>query len=249
MLHLCITLARIQKWKLYELSFRPCVYRHLADACRELLGASPPIIFASPHETPMTSPPGHVDQLACLAERGNYSYKSPVSTSTPHKPLFSSLQSFSCILPKPRTSKMAPLIFVEGSRFRDRNNREIILHGINVAADAKFPRSPDQPSHIAEDFFDGDNVSFVGRPFTAEDAPIHFSRLRRWGYNTIRYVFTWEAIEHAGPGKYDEEWIIHTIEIIRLAKEFGFYVFMDPHQDVVGYSSARAKDISSNLDM
>ena len=32
---------------------------------------------------------------------------------------------------------------------------------------------------------------------------------------------------------YDEEWIQHTIGILRLAKEYGFYIFMDPHQDVV----------------
>jgi hypothetical protein len=109
----------------------------------------------------------------------------------------------------------------------------VILHGINVAGDAKFPTVPDQPSHVSEKFFDGDDVSFVGRPFSADDAHVHFSRLRRWGYNTIRYVFTWEAIEHAGPGKYDEEWIQHTISVLRLAKEYGFYIFMDPHQDVV----------------
>ncbi|KAA8566590.1 hypothetical protein EYC84_009136 [Monilinia fructicola] len=44
--------------------------------------------------------------------------------------------------------------------------------------------------------------------------------------------FTWEAIESGGPGIYDEEWIQHTIEILRLAKSYGFYIFMDPHQDV-----------------
>ncbi|CAG8893332.1 unnamed protein product [Penicillium egyptiacum] len=31
---------------------------------------------------------------------------------------------------------------------------------------------------------------------------------------------------------YDEEWIDFTIEILRVAKEYGFYIFMDPHQDV-----------------
>ncbi|KAF2400031.1 glycoside hydrolase [Trichodelitschia bisporula] len=128
---------------------------------------------------------------------------------------------------------MAPLrLQIDGHRFRDANGREVILRGINCAADAKFPASPDLPSHQSERFFDGDNVSFVDRPFSATDAPTHFARLRRWGYNTIRYVFTWEAIEHAGPGKYDEEWIDHTITLLRIAKDYGFYIFMDPHQDV-----------------
>ncbi|TKX21145.1 cellulase-like protein 5 [Elsinoe australis] len=121
---------------------------------------------------------------------------------------------------------------IEGRRFRDQHNREVTLRGINVAGDCKLPAKPDQNSHVREGFFDGDDVSFVGRPFPLDDAHIHFSRLRKWGMNTIRYVFTWEALEHAGPGKYDEEFIDFTIEVLRLAKEYGFYIFMDPHQDV-----------------
>ncbi|KAF2130156.1 glycoside hydrolase family 5 protein [Dothidotthia symphoricarpi CBS 119687] len=128
---------------------------------------------------------------------------------------------------------MAPLrLRIDGRTFRDPQNREVTLHGINCAADAKFPATPDQPSHVSDNFFDGDNVSFVNRPFSLSDSAEHFSRLRSWGYNTIRYIFTWEAIEHAGPGIYDEEWIEHTISILRKAKEYGFYIFMDPHQDV-----------------
>jgi hypothetical protein len=129
---------------------------------------------------------------------------------------------------------MSPLrLRIDGRTFKDNENREVTLHGINCAADAKFPATPDQPSHVAERFFDGDDVSFVNRPFSVDNAATHFARLRGWGYNTIRYVFTWEAIEHAGPGRYDEEWIQHTISILRVAKGFGFYIFMDPHQDVV----------------
>ncbi|EMF08798.1 glycoside hydrolase family 5 protein [Sphaerulina musiva SO2202] len=121
---------------------------------------------------------------------------------------------------------------IDGSLFRDAHNREIILHGINIAADTKLPASPDLPSHVRDQFFDGDHVSFVNRPFALSEAHTHFSRLRRWGFNTIRYIFTWEALEHAGPGKYDEDFIQHTIDVLRVAKEYGFYVFMDPHQDV-----------------
>ncbi|KAK1753067.1 glycoside hydrolase [Echria macrotheca] len=121
---------------------------------------------------------------------------------------------------------------IEDGKFRDVHGRQVTLRGINVAGDAKYPNLPEQPSHVADDFFDGDNVKFTGRPFPKEEAHLHFSRLKRFGYNTIRYVFTWEAIEAAGPGIYDEEWIQHTIDILRVAKEYGFYVFMDPHQDV-----------------
>ncbi|TKA66993.1 hypothetical protein B0A55_11194 [Friedmanniomyces simplex] len=128
---------------------------------------------------------------------------------------------------------MAPLrLRIDGATFRDPQNREIYLHGLNLAGDTKFPAHPDVPSHIKEHFFDGDSASFVDRPFPIADAHTHFSRLKRWGYNTLRYVFTWEALEHEGPGKYDDEFIDHTIALLRIAKEYGFYVFMDPHQDV-----------------
>ncbi|CAI7677974.1 unnamed protein product [Penicillium pancosmium] len=121
---------------------------------------------------------------------------------------------------------------IDGKVFRDSLNREVTLRGINVAGDAKYPKSPDLPSFVSDKFFEADDVSFVGRPFSLEDAHVHFKRLRKWGYNTIRYIFTWEAIEHSGPGKYDDEWVTFTIEVLRIAKQHEFYIFMDPHQDV-----------------
>ncbi|KAK7528138.1 glycoside hydrolase superfamily [Phyllosticta citriasiana] len=149
-----------------------------------------------------------------------------------HSPSRTSLPSPSYYLYR-LDSAMSPLrLRVEGRHFRDPHHREVTLHGINVAGDAKFPANPDLPSHIPDTFFDADHVSFVGRPFSLESAHEHFRRLKRLGYNAIRYIFTWEAIEHAGPGKYDEEFIQHTIAVLRIAKDYGFYIWMDPHQDV-----------------
>lgn len=124
------------------------------------------------------------------------------------------------------------LLRIDGAKFRDGQQRQVLLHGINVAGDAKLPAYPPGPSHEPQGFFDGDTVSFVDRPFPLAEAPIHLARLRRWGYNTIRYIFTWEALEHAGPGQYDEDFIRHTLAVLRVARRYGFYVFMDPHQDV-----------------
>ncbi|KOS17930.1 putative glycosyl hydrolase [Escovopsis weberi] len=121
---------------------------------------------------------------------------------------------------------------IDNGQFRDGHGRQVVLRGINVAGDSKLPSEPDQPSHSGTDFFNGNDVSFHQRPFTKEDAPIHFARIKRFGFNTIRYVFTWEAIEAAGPRIYDEQFIQHTIEVLRIAKSYGFYIFMDPHQDV-----------------
>jgi len=121
---------------------------------------------------------------------------------------------------------------IDGAVFRDPQDREVTIHGINVAGDSKFPATPDVPAQVSEHFFSGDDISFVNRPFSLSEAHTHFSRLRKWGYNTLRYIFTWEALEHAGPGKYDGEYVEFTIEVLRIAKVYGFYAFMDPHQDV-----------------
>jgi hypothetical protein len=78
-------------------------------------------------------------------------------------------------------------------------NRILTLRGLNVGGNTKQPLKPDIPSHINEGFLDGDQVSFVGRPFPLQDADQHLARLKGYGYNVIRFIVTWEAIEHAGP--------------------------------------------------
>lgn len=123
--------------------------------------------------------------------------------------------------------------------FIDSQGRKVILKGINVDGASKLPVSPSLPTYKgnandADDiFFDGDNVSFVGRPFGIDEAELHFQRIKSWGYNTIRYIITWEAIEHKGPGKYDDDFIDYTNEILKIIHRVGgLYVFIDVHQDV-----------------
>lgn len=121
---------------------------------------------------------------------------------------------------------------------RDEANRTVTLRGINLDGGSKMPtQKPNFFERVDEAYWDGDNVSFVNRPFLLEDAHFHFSKLKSYGFNTIRYVFTWEALEHKGPGIYDDEYIDFTIKVLKLLDEYGFYVFMDPHQDNVSTST------------
>ncbi|KAG0196470.1 hypothetical protein BGX33_001603, partial [Mortierella sp. NVP41] len=82
-----------------------------------------------------------------------------------------------------------------------------------------------------ERFFGHRNVCFLGRPFPRDQADEHFSRLRRWGLTFVRLLVPWEALEHSGPGIYDEKFIDSLIELIGLMPKYGIKCFIDPHQD------------------
>ena len=105
------------------------------------------------------------------------------------------------------------------------------MRGVNLGANSKLPRVPNGETHLREGFFDYRNVSFVGRPFPLEDADEHFARLCAWGYTFLRFQVTWEAIEHAGPGIYDEAYLDYVRAVLEKAAKYDINVFIDPHQD------------------
>lgn len=132
-----------------------------------------------------------------------------------------------------------PLEVHPDGSFVDPEGRRRMLRGINVDSAMKIPMNPEMYTYTGDCrdpdniLFDGDNVSFVGRPFPLDEAEDHFRRIKSWGYNTIRYLITWEALEHAGPGKYDDSFIDYTVKILRIMDEVGgLYVFFETHQDV-----------------
>ncbi len=129
-----------------------------------------------------------------------------------------------------KTDKL-PKLRIRGNRFTDIHGRTVILRGVNLGGDSKVPAHPDESTHLYTDFSGHRDVSFVGRPFPLAEAEEHFARLRAWGFNVIRLIVTWEAIEHAGPGEYDREYLGYLAEICRMAGQFGLYVFIDFHQD------------------
>lgn len=116
--------------------------------------------------------------------------------------------------------------------FIDDLDRPVLLRGVNLGGNCKYPALPYSPTHIKTDFHDHQEVSYTGHPFPIEDANEHFTRLKHWGFNALRFLVSWEAIEHAGPGKYDEEYLDYIAEVLNIATENGFYTFIDPHQDV-----------------
>jgi hypothetical protein len=122
-------------------------------------------------------------------------------------------------------------LIVQGAHFRDTAGRFVILRGVNLGGDCKVPY-PYGGTNYPSDFADHREVSFVGRPFPLDEADAHLARLRHWGFNLVRLLVTWEAIEHAGPGLHDAEYLDYIAEVCRRAGEHGLYVFIDFHQDV-----------------
>lgn len=137
-------------------------------------------------------------------------------------------------------AEMAKL-HVDGHRFVDDDGRLVMLRGVNLGGSSKLPTSPvpmlthleggTLPDGSHWSFYDGRSVSFVGRPFPLAEADEHLGRLRAWGFNLLRLIITWEAVEHAGPGEYDTEYLDYIRAVIERAGSFGFWVYVDPHQD------------------
>lgn len=141
------------------------------------------------------------------------------------------------LLPPPpplNNSGLAGGLSLRHGHFVDAHGRVRLLRGVNLGGAAKLPTGY---SHTDETdfstFFDGAaSVSFVGRPFPLADAEEHFARLRRWGLMFVRLIVTWEAIEHAGPGVYDREYLTYIRALVAKAAAFDVLVYVDPHQDV-----------------
>ncbi len=124
------------------------------------------------------------------------------------------------------------MLKTDGLFFKDKHGRTVMLRGVNLGGSTKMPVHPNGATHLTHNFYEHKAVSFVGRPFPPAEADEHFERLRHWGFNVLRFLITWEAIEHAGPGLYDLIYLDYVKKIVEKAGEYGFFVFIDPHQDV-----------------
>ncbi|SJL04818.1 uncharacterized protein ARMOST_08189 [Armillaria ostoyae] len=117
---------------------------------------------------------------------------------------------------------------IHGRHFVDKYGRVCGLRGVNLSGSSKSPVNHDNDVFPAEH----ETVTFVGRPFPLEEAHEHFSRLRRWGFTFIRFLVMWEAVEHAGLGIYDTEYLDYIRSLLSMLPQYGMIAFVALHQDV-----------------
>lgn len=126
---------------------------------------------------------------------------------------------------------------IDGDQFIDAYGRSLSLRGFNVAGASKVPTEPNGFTHLwdGDTFYRHRTVTFLGRPFPLEEAPLHFQRLQAWGMPLIRLMVTWESIAHAGPNHktdIDLEYIHYLRKLIELMPAYGLKCFICAHQDV-----------------
>ncbi len=107
----------------------------------------------------------------------------------------------------------------EQMNFRDAYGRYVFLNGVNASGTAKVPVSVDP-------------VSYVGRPFKEEEADEWFAKLSRDGFNSIRYIATWDAVNHEAPGVYDTEYLDYLENMVQAANRHGIYVLVNFHENL-----------------
>ena len=93
------------------------------------------------------------------------------------------------------------------------DGRALILRGLNYANDHKFP--------------DPKTTSFFPPWESARD----FSDMRSYGFNSVRLIITWEAVEPQ-PGAYDEHYLDALMQRLDWAAAAGVWVIVDMHQDI-----------------
>ncbi len=98
---------------------------------------------------------------------------------------------------------------VRDGRFVDPAGRHVILHGVNIGAKHKKTN------------------------YVSWHEPADFARMRAWGFNCVRLLIIWAAIEPEC-GSYDEDYLRRIDKRIAWAKANGLYVLVDMHQDLWG---------------
>lgn len=105
-------------------------------------------------------------------------------------------------------------ISVKGDWFVDEDNRVVMFHGIN-AVEKSPPWVPNVRAHY--------NLTNT----------THLARLKDWGFNVVRLGFMWSGVYPTAPDIINTTYINEMMQIVRILEQFGMYVILDMHQDML----------------
>ncbi|MGB9600333.1 MAG: cellulase family glycosylhydrolase [Myxococcota bacterium] len=110
--------------------------------------------------------------------------------------------------------------YVDLTYIRDGYGRYLNFTGVNLGGSTKVPIKREDGTY-----------TYIGRPFPLEEADRYFRIIKDAGFNTIRLLFMWEAVEPNEKGVYDEEFLDYFDKIIAKAEEHGIYVLINMHEN------------------
>jgi endoglycosylceramidase len=132
----------------------------------------------------------------------------------------------SCAPPIPAEEELPPApVRVVGRTFQDLRGRQLIFRGYNAKVAGIFDVT----------FDDGRLPMYSFRSFDAVDA----ARFEEYGFNALRLPISWSALEPE-PKQYSEAFLLKLDAVLELAKQHGFQVLLDMHQDA--YSKEIGED-------
>jgi hypothetical protein len=113
---------------------------------------------------------------------------------------------------------------VDRTYLRDAHGRYVFFHGANVGGDTK----------VAEIKVVGGvpGATFMDRPFPIDQADTEFETMRVKGFNSIRLLLVWEAIQPDRPDHFDTAYLAYVRQLVQKAGQHGIYVLLDMHQDM-----------------
>jgi len=122
--------------------------------------------------------------------------------------LFVNISCYEQFITTPENEITNPTAQDDTHKFIDGRGRITVYHGVNVANYAKT-----SPTFISW--------------HTEED----FARLQSWGFNLVRYLMFWEAVEPQ-PGVINWDYLTESAERIQWLYSLGIDVIIDFHQDL-----------------
>jgi len=108
-------------------------------------------------------------------------------------------------------------VWSDGTWIRDTQGRVIIIHGINVSQYAKH--SPFLPFPSA----------------TLAESPQLFAGIKQAGFNAVRLIIIWAAIEPT-PGTINKNYLKQLQQEVQMGKKDGLLFLLDMHQDLYSQS-------------